>query len=139
MPCVPAGSSIRCAQVYAEKLSLDELRQIRAFHESPAAKHMQEAMPEMMQRVIQQSMATTRDIMPGLCARVKLRLQEAKLPESETFRMPGGVVMSVIDQRVVNIDELQLEHGSKGGKVRVEAPRASARSWARRTWATRTT
>jgi uncharacterized cupin superfamily protein len=30
--------------------------------------------------------------------------------------MRGGVEVSVIDQRVANIDELQLEHGSMGDK-----------------------
>lgn len=85
----PGGLIDTIAQVYAEKLSLEDLRQIRAFHESAAARHMQEATPEMMQRVIQRSVAATRDMMPGLCARVKLRLQEEKFEEADTFSCPA--------------------------------------------------
>jgi hypothetical protein len=85
----PGGLIDTVVQVYAEKFSLDELRQIRAFHESPVAKRLQEETPEMMQRVIQQSVAMSRDMMPGLCARVKQRLQQEHLEESETFRCPA--------------------------------------------------
>ena len=85
----PGGLIDTVAQVYAEKFSLEELRQIRAFHESPVARKMQEATPEMMQRVIQQSMLQNQEMLPGLCARVKLRLQAEKLPEAETFSCPA--------------------------------------------------
>jgi len=53
------------------------------------AKRLQDETPEMMQRVIQQSVAMSRDMMPGLCARVKLRLQQEHLEESETFKCPA--------------------------------------------------
>jgi hypothetical protein len=85
----PGGLIDTVVQVYAEKFTLDELRQIRAFHESPVAKKMQQAMPELMQRVIQQSMIQNKEMLPGLCARVKRRLQEEKLPEAETFGCPA--------------------------------------------------
>lgn len=85
----PGGLIDTVVQVYAEKFSLDELRQIRAFHESPVARRLQDETPEMMQRVIQQSVAMSRDMMPGLCARVKLRLQQEHLEESETFKCPA--------------------------------------------------
>ena len=85
----PGGLIDTVVQVYAEKFTLDELRQIRAFHESPVAKKMQEATPELMQRVIQQSMLHNKEMLPGLCARVKRRLQEEKLSGSETFGCPA--------------------------------------------------
>jgi hypothetical protein len=85
----PGGLIDTVAQVYAEKFTLDELRQIRAFHESPVARKMQQATPELMQRVIQQSMVQNKEMLPGLCARVKRRLQEEKLPEAETFGCPA--------------------------------------------------
>jgi hypothetical protein len=85
----PGGLIDTVVQVYAEKFTLDELRQIRAFHESPVARKMQEATPEMMQRVIQQSMLQNREMLPGLCARVKKRLQDEKLPEAQTFGCPA--------------------------------------------------
>jgi hypothetical protein len=85
----PGGLIDAIAQVHAEKFSLDELRQIRAFYESPVAKRLQEETPEMMERVVQRAVAASRDMMPGLCARVKLRLQQEKLEESETFRCPA--------------------------------------------------
>ena len=85
----PGGLIDMVAEIYAEKLSLEDLRQVRAFHESPAAKHMQEAMPEMMQRIIQKSMALNRQNLPGLCARVKQRLQQENFKEAETFSCPA--------------------------------------------------
>ena len=85
----PGGLIDTVVQVYAEKFTLDELRQIRAFHESPVAKKMQEATPELMQRVIQQSMIQNKEMLPGLCARVKRRLQEEKVPEAQTFGCPA--------------------------------------------------
>ncbi len=85
----PGGLIDTVVQVYAEKFTLDELRQIRAFHESPVAKKMQQATPEVMQRVIQQSMIHSQEMLPGLCARVKRRLQEEKLPEAQTFGCPA--------------------------------------------------
>ena len=85
----PGGLIDTVVQVYAEKFTLDELRQIRAFHESPVAKKMQQATPELMQRVIQQSMIQNKEMLPGLCARVKRRLQEEKVPEAQTFGCPA--------------------------------------------------
>ena len=85
----PGGLVDTVVQVWAERFTLDELRQIRAFHESPVAKKMQEVTPEMMQRVIQQSMLQNKEMLPGLCARVKKRLQDEKLPEAQTFGCPA--------------------------------------------------
>jgi uncharacterized protein len=85
----PGGLIDTVIQVYAEKFTLDELRQIRAFHETPVAKKLQDTTPELMQRVIQQSMIRNKEMLPGLCARVKRRLQEEKLPEGETFGCPA--------------------------------------------------
>ena len=85
----PGGLIDTVVQVYAEKFTLDELRQIRAFHETPVAKKLQDTTPELMQRVIQQSMIQNKEMLPGLCARVKRRLQEEKLPEAETFGCPA--------------------------------------------------
>ena len=85
----PGGLIDTVIQVYAEKFTLDELRQIRAFHESPVAKKLQDTTPELMQRVIQQSMIHSKEMLPGLCARVKRRLQAEKLAEGETFGCPA--------------------------------------------------
>ena len=85
----PGGLIDLVAETYAEKLSLEDLRQIRAFHESPAARHMQEATPEMMQKVIQKSMLLNRQNLPGLCARVKLKLQQEGIKEAESFGCPA--------------------------------------------------
>jgi hypothetical protein len=85
----PGGLIDTVVQVYAEKFSLEELQQLRVFYESPVAKRLQEETPAMMQRVIQQSVAMSQEMMPGLCARVKLRLQQEKLEESETFSCPA--------------------------------------------------
>ena len=85
----PGGLLDTIAQVHAENFSLEELHQIRVFYESPVAKRLQEETPQMMQRVITQAVTASRDMMPGLCARVKLRLQREHLPESETFKCPA--------------------------------------------------
>ena len=85
----PGGLIDTVVLVYAEKFTLEELRQIRAFHESPVAKKLQDTTPELMQRVIQQSMLHSKEMLPGLCARVKRRLQEEKLAEGETFGCPA--------------------------------------------------
>jgi hypothetical protein len=85
----PGGILDAIAQVHAEKFSLEELRQIRAFYESPVCKRLKEETPEMMQRVIQQAVAASRDTMPGLCARVKQRLQHEHLAEAQTFSCPA--------------------------------------------------
>ena len=84
----PGGLMDKMTQLYAETLSLEDLRDIRAFYQSPAARHLLDATPEMMQKMIQQSVAVSRTTLPGLCARVKLRLQEQKLAEAQTFTCP---------------------------------------------------
>ena len=85
----PGGLIDAVVQVYAEKFSLDELRQLRAFYESPVSRRLQDETPAMMQSVISQAIEMSREMMPGLCARVKLRLQQEKLEESETFSCPA--------------------------------------------------
>ena len=85
----PGGLLDTVVQVYAERFSLEELHQMRVFYESPVAKRLQDETPAMMQRVITQSVTMSQEMMPGLCARVKLRLQQEKLPESETFSCPA--------------------------------------------------
>ena len=85
----PGGLLDTVAQVYAERFSLDELHQLRVFYESPVSKRLEAETPQMMQRVIQQSVLMSREMMPGLCARVKQRLQQERLEESETFSCPA--------------------------------------------------
>jgi hypothetical protein len=85
----PGGLLDLVAELYAEKLSLEDLRAIRAFHESPAARHLQQATPDLMQKIIQRSMVVNRETLPGLCARVKQRLQRENFKEAESFGCPA--------------------------------------------------
>ena len=85
----PGGLMDTVAELYAEKLSIEDLRAIRAFHESPASKRLQQATPELMQAIIQRSMLVNRQTLPGLCARVKQRLQRENFKEAETFGCPA--------------------------------------------------
>jgi hypothetical protein len=77
----PGGLLDSMAQSYAAEFSLDELRQIRAFHESPVGQHMLRSNPALAQRMMEQSMAATRDLYPRLCPRIKARLAAEKVSD----------------------------------------------------------
>ena len=85
----PGGLFDLVAELYAEKFSVDELRQIRAFYESPVGQRFLQTSPELMQRVMQQSASLNRDIVPRVCNRVKARLMAENIPEGNAMTCPA--------------------------------------------------
>ena len=81
----PGGLIDLVVEGYASQFSAAELRQIRAFHESPVGQKMIDVMPEMMQKIMQQSMKAGYENSPKICERIKARLVE------EGFKEAAGV------------------------------------------------
>jgi Uncharacterized protein conserved in bacteria len=92
----PGGMIDTATNAYAETFSADELREIRRFYESPTGRKIIEKTPELMGRVMQQSMAMSRAAMPEICSRAKARLQdeglqtEASAVRCNNFGGPGA-------------------------------------------------
>lgn len=86
----PGGLIDTIVEAYAQRFSVDELRQIRAFHESPVGQHLLQATPELMQQVMGQAMKTSRDMVPRICARVKSRLMAEKSPDGASMTCPAA-------------------------------------------------
>jgi len=86
----PGGMIDTAINAYADTFTADELRDLRRFYESPTGRKMIEKTPELMGRVMQQSMAASRAAMPEICGRARARLQEEGLQnEANALRCPG--------------------------------------------------
>jgi hypothetical protein len=89
----PGGMIDSAVNAYAETFTAEELRDIRRFYESPVGRKVIDRTPELMGRVMQQSMAVSRAAMPEICGRARARLQEEGLQaEANAVRCPppGG-------------------------------------------------
>ena len=84
----PGGMADALAQAYATRFTLDELRKIRVFNESPVGQHMLQEMPQIMQGVMQQSIKIGRDSAPQLCGRAKARLAAEGNKEVQAMACP---------------------------------------------------
>ena len=85
----PGGLLDIAAQVYASEFTLEELKQLRAFHESPLGQRMQEVAPVLVQKVMEASVKSARERVPQLCARVKARLAAEGVAEGSTAKCPA--------------------------------------------------
>ena len=85
----PGGLFDMVAEIYAEKFSVDDLRLIRAFYESPVGQRFLRTSPELMQRVMQKSAGMNRDLVPLVCNRVKARLLAENIPEGKSMTCPA--------------------------------------------------
>jgi hypothetical protein len=84
MALEPGGLVDTMAEAYADLFTLDELREIRRFYESPAGRKMLSRVPEMMPRVMGQSMARMKEAAPLICNRTKARLAAEGLDTAAT-------------------------------------------------------
>ena len=75
----PGGLIEAMTEAYADEFSLDELRQIRAFHESPVGKHMLASAPLMMRRVMERTPIVTKDMIVKVCESTKARMESEKI------------------------------------------------------------
>jgi hypothetical protein len=71
----PGGMIDQAANAYAETFTVEELREIRKFYESPVGRRMLEKTPELMSRAMQGSMGRVREAFPEICQRARSRLQ----------------------------------------------------------------
>jgi hypothetical protein len=76
----PDGLFDTLATAYASQFTFEELRHIREFYQSPAGTHLLLASPEIMKQVLPQLARSGRTMAPQVCARVKARLVEEKIP-----------------------------------------------------------
>ena len=84
----PGGLLDIMTEAYAEQFTLDELRQIRAFYESPVGHRLLEASPRIMQRVLERSPLVTKETLAQVCRRVKARLERENIPEGQSKECP---------------------------------------------------
>jgi hypothetical protein len=82
----PGGLLDAMSEAYAEEFSIEELRQIRKFHESPVGRHVLASAPQIMQRVMERSPIITRDAALQVCERVKARLARENVPGGEAMK-----------------------------------------------------
>jgi hypothetical protein len=74
-------------QATAEEFTVEEMRQARAFHESPVGRKMLEVQPRIMQRVMSRS--DPREIFARACSRVRDRLAQEKIAGGEAMQCEG--------------------------------------------------
>jgi hypothetical protein len=84
----PGGLFDTLTAAYASQFTLDELRQIREFYQSPAGTRLLLASPEIMKQVFPQLAKSGRAMAPLVCARVKMRLLEEKLAAGSDMKCP---------------------------------------------------
>ena len=77
----PGGMIDQLTQFYASEFTIEELKQLRAFHDSPVGQHMRQASPKLAQQMMQRSQAGSRDMLGRVCARVKTRLASENIPD----------------------------------------------------------
>jgi hypothetical protein len=85
----PGGLYDTLAAAYASQFTVDELRQIREFYQSPAGAHLLAASPEIMKQVFPQLARSGRAMAPRVCARVKRRLLDEKAEGAADMKCPA--------------------------------------------------
>jgi hypothetical protein len=85
----PGGLFDMIVETYAAQFSLDELRQIRAFYESPVGQRVLQELPQMMQRMMPQAIKAGRESAPQLCGRIKARLAAEGFKEAQGMPCPA--------------------------------------------------
>ena len=78
----PGGMVELAMNAYADAFTLDELKDLRHFYESPAGQKMIAKTPEITTQLMQESVKSAREAVPAICTRVKARLVEQKLDEA---------------------------------------------------------
>ena len=78
----PGGMVDLAMNAYAEAFTLEELKDLRHFYESPAGQKMIAKTPEVTAQLMQESVKSAREAVPTICTRVKARLAEEKLDEA---------------------------------------------------------
>ena len=87
----PGGMIDMAITAYADTFTAEELRDMRRFYESPTGRKMIDKTPELMGRVMQRSMATSRAAMPEICAHARKRLMDEGLQtEASAMRCPAA-------------------------------------------------
>jgi hypothetical protein len=86
----PGGLYDALAESYASQFTVEELRQIREFYQSPVGARMLLAAPEVMKQVMPQLAKSTRAMQPQVCAKVKARLVAEKNPGGAELKCPAG-------------------------------------------------
>lgn len=84
----PGGMVDLTVNAYADLFTVEELRAMRAFYESPVGQKMLLSTPEMMARVMQNSFKNARETAPIICARVKARLQAEGIESPAYMKCP---------------------------------------------------
>jgi hypothetical protein len=85
----PDGFLETMAGFYATEFSVQELRQIRAYYESPVGQHMLDAQPKLMQQALPKIMESMRARMPAICDMAKVRLIAEKVDNAEKIKCPA--------------------------------------------------
>jgi hypothetical protein len=86
----PGGLVDLTTAFYAEEFSVEEMRQMRTFFESPAGVRYVDAQPRLGAKVSRQMGQLQREGMTKLCARVKERLAAERIPSASPVQgCPG--------------------------------------------------
>jgi hypothetical protein len=86
----PDGLYDALAVAYASQFTVDELRQIREFYQSPVGARALLAAPEVMKQVLPQLARSSRAMAPQVCARAKARLVAEKVAGGADLKCPVG-------------------------------------------------
>jgi len=78
----PGGMVELSMNAYADAFTLEEIRQIRQFYESPAGQKLVAKIPEVTAQLMQESVKSVREAVPVICTRVKAKLAEEKLEDA---------------------------------------------------------
>jgi len=78
----PGGMVDLSMNAYANAFTLDEIRKIREFYESPAGQKLVAKIPEVTSQLMQESVKSVREAVPVICDRVKAKLTEEKLDDA---------------------------------------------------------
>ncbi|HEY2628463.1 MAG TPA: DUF2059 domain-containing protein [Usitatibacter sp.] len=85
----PGGFLDVIAEFYATEFTLDEMRQIRAYYESPAGRHMVDAQAKLLQQALPKVTDGMRSRVPAICERAKARLLAEGFEGSEKITCPA--------------------------------------------------
>jgi uncharacterized protein len=86
----PGGMYDQLADFYASEFTVEEMKQIRAFQDSPVGKHLRSASPRLAQQMMQRNQNSNRDMLGRVCARVKARLASENVPDDVRCPAPMG-------------------------------------------------
>ncbi len=86
----PDGLYDTLAAAYASQFSLDELRQVREFYQSPVGARMLLAGPEIMKQVFPVLAKASRTMAPQVCARAKARLLAENVAGGADMKCPAA-------------------------------------------------